>query len=90
MPPSADLQVIKKKFGLTDGAGRTTESEFWSQWESLLATGFCWPLAAFVLSDGVGLQIHFQPGCEEFALFVETKNGPEFMRKLKEDWHAEN
>lgn len=89
MPLSADLLAIKKKFAAQDGVGRTTEKEFWSSWESLVTSGFSWPLAVFVLPDGVGLQLHFQPSNEEFPVFVETKSGHEFMHRMKEEWHAQ-
>ena len=87
MPRSADLPAIKKK--LEADGGKVGETAFWSSWGDLKAHGVCWPLAIFVLPDGVGLQLHFQPSREEFNVFVETKNGFEFMRKMKEDWHAE-
>ncbi|MEQ1876646.1 MAG: hypothetical protein ABL958_08365 [Bdellovibrionia bacterium] len=87
MPRSADLPAIKKTLG-ADG-GSVKEAAFWSSWDDLKTQGVCWPLAVFILQDGVGLQLHFQPSREEFGVFIETSNGHEFMRKMKEDWHAE-
>lgn len=79
MRPSADPLELKKA---------TPEAQFWARWAELKSAGLCWPLAIFVMKDGVGLQLHLAKHKNDVFMFVESKTPPAFVEKLEERLRA--